>query len=71
MKLSKEILEFISQSAEEMDYGDITIHIVDTSRVVDIEVNNRVRFEKASPPRAGEIAPNKRFVIRATREDAK
>jgi hypothetical protein len=69
VKLSREMLDFITKSAEEIDYGSITIHITDTSRVIDIEIDSRIRFEKASSPRPGEIAHGKRVVAHAIRED--
>jgi hypothetical protein len=69
VKLSREMLDFISKSADEIDYGSITIHITDTSRVIDIEVDSRIRFEKATIPRPGEIASGRRAIVRTSRED--
>jgi hypothetical protein len=54
-KLSAEMIEKIQEAAEKISYGEITIHLVDSLNAVDIEVNERLRFLKDSPPRPGQV----------------
>jgi hypothetical protein len=55
-KLSKELLDTIVAEAERIEYGDITLHLVEHTNVVDIEINERLRFLKEEPPKAGRVA---------------
>lgn len=61
-KLSKEVLDAIIQAADGIEYGEIVIHLVEHSNAVDIEVNERLRFVKSEPPRAGQVVNAKRVV---------
>lgn len=67
-RLSEEALEKIKQAAEKISYGTITIYLVESMNSVDIEITERTRFEKATPPRPGEIIGRKPL-MRTTRND--
>lgn len=66
MKLSKEVLDTIIQAAERIEYGEITLHLVEHSNAVDVEVNERLRFIKDEPPKPGRVA----FVRKVNRQDS-
>lgn len=59
-KLGKEILDAIEEAAGQIDYGSITIHLVESSNAVDIEVNKRLRFTKDDKPAAGRVVMARR-----------
>lgn len=59
-KLGREVLAAIEAAAERVQYGEIIIHLVDTTDFVDIEVSERIRYPKADKPRAGQIVSVKR-----------
>ena len=59
-RLGEEVLAAIEAAAERIQYGDITIHLVETSNAIDIEVNERVRFPKPDAPRPGRVVTIKR-----------
>lgn len=59
-KLGREVLAAIEDAAERIQYGDITIHLVETSNAIDIEINERVRFSKDDVPRPGRVVTIKR-----------
>lgn len=69
MKLSKAMLDKIVKASEDMDYGSITIHIADHMGVIDIEINERLRYEKECEPRAGQVISKKQAIIHVSRED--
>lgn len=68
-KLSNELIAKIQEAAERISYGEIVIYLADHMNTIDIEVKERVRYEKATPPRPGEIVTRK-AVVRVTRTDS-
>ena len=49
MELSDKHIEAIKAAARGIDYGSITIHILETSDYVDIVVRQRVRISGEEP----------------------
>lgn len=58
-KLGEEVIAAIKEAADRIPFGTITIHLIDTSDAVDIEVNERVRFKKDDKPRAGRVVDHR------------
>lgn len=59
-ELSKEVLEFLQETAQRVPYGNIQINLSETGDSHEVVVTERVRFRKASPPKPGQL----RSVIR-------
>jgi hypothetical protein len=45
MELTNEQLEAIREAARTVEYGSVTVHISETSKHLDLEVQRRVRIE--------------------------
>lgn len=54
-KLSPEVIERIKKEAERMSYGKITIVLSENSPMVDILVEERLRYGKDIPPGPGKV----------------
>ena len=52
-KLDDKVIAAIQEAATKLRYGEIVIHLVDHASTVDIEVNERIRVDKA--PRPGQV----------------
>lgn len=53
-RLPKEVLDKIQEAAEDIEFGKITIYLVEHSDSIDIEVDKRIRVKK-HPIRPGMV----------------
>jgi hypothetical protein len=64
MELSGKLIEEICKAAERIrGYGSVTIHFVENSPTVDIEINDRIRVNKGGNPLPGEVVRAQKIVV--------
>ena len=64
-KLTKEMIDFLEKTMENVEYGSITLHLIEHSNAIDIEVTERKRMNKNKE----EIAPGTVVVKKVIRND--